>query len=160
MHTVSHNSAWTHRVASLLKRWLLATHQVAFKPNYPEHYLDEFTFASSGGLPNPTASRSGACSRWLERPIPPLTRSCRPRQSFAAKPRSTGTEYIDRFRCSRRYNIAGGPASGRSNDGAMLRHLPVRRYPTTLPRTVALARVSESAAGFEPVGPRHAFCHR
>lgn len=33
-----------HRVASLLKRWLLGTHQGAVKPVQLGHYLDEFVF--------------------------------------------------------------------------------------------------------------------
>ncbi|AUT67880.1 MULTISPECIES: IS1595 family transposase [Paraburkholderia] len=33
-----------HRVASLLKRWLLGTHQGAVKPDQLDHYLDEFVF--------------------------------------------------------------------------------------------------------------------
>jgi transposase-like protein len=33
-----------HRVASLLKRWLLGTHQGAVGPNHLDYYLDEFTF--------------------------------------------------------------------------------------------------------------------
>ncbi len=33
-----------HRVASLLKRWLLGTHQGAVRPEYLDYYLDEFTF--------------------------------------------------------------------------------------------------------------------
>ena len=33
-----------HRVTSLLKRWLLGTHQGAIRPQQLEHYLDEFTF--------------------------------------------------------------------------------------------------------------------
>ncbi len=33
-----------HRVASLLKRWLLGTHQGAIKPSHLDYYLDEFTF--------------------------------------------------------------------------------------------------------------------
>lgn len=33
-----------HRVASLLKRWLLATHQGAVQPEQLNYYLDEFTF--------------------------------------------------------------------------------------------------------------------
>jgi transposase-like protein len=33
-----------HRVASLLKRWLLGTHQGAVRPEHLEYYLDEFTF--------------------------------------------------------------------------------------------------------------------
>ena len=33
-----------HRVASLLKRWLLGTHQGAVAPRHLPYYLDEFTF--------------------------------------------------------------------------------------------------------------------
>jgi len=33
-----------HRVMSLLKRWLLGTHQGAVRPNHLDYYLDEFTF--------------------------------------------------------------------------------------------------------------------
>ena len=33
-----------HRVAALLKRWLLGTHQGAIRPEQLDHYLDEFTF--------------------------------------------------------------------------------------------------------------------
>lgn len=33
-----------HRVASLLKRWLLGTHQGAVRPVHLDAYLDEFTF--------------------------------------------------------------------------------------------------------------------
>lgn len=33
-----------HRVASLLKRWLLGTHQGAVRPEQLAYYLDEFTF--------------------------------------------------------------------------------------------------------------------
>lgn len=33
-----------HRVSSLLKRWLLGTHQGAVRPRHLDYYLDEFTF--------------------------------------------------------------------------------------------------------------------
>lgn len=33
-----------NRVASLLQRWLLGTHQGAVRPSYLEYYLDEYTF--------------------------------------------------------------------------------------------------------------------
>ena len=33
-----------HRVASLLKRWLLGTHQGAVRPQQLDYYLDEYTF--------------------------------------------------------------------------------------------------------------------
>jgi len=33
-----------HRVASLLKRWLLGTHQGSVRLHHLDYYLDEFTF--------------------------------------------------------------------------------------------------------------------
>ncbi len=33
-----------HRVAALLKRWLLGTHQGAVRADHLDYYLDEFTF--------------------------------------------------------------------------------------------------------------------
>jgi len=33
-----------HRVAALLKRWLLGTHQGAVRPRHLDYYLDEYTF--------------------------------------------------------------------------------------------------------------------
>jgi transposase-like protein len=33
-----------HRVVSLLKRWILGTHQGAISPEHLDYYLDEFTF--------------------------------------------------------------------------------------------------------------------
>jgi hypothetical protein len=33
-----------HRIASLLKRWLLGTHQGAVSAEHLDYYLDEFTF--------------------------------------------------------------------------------------------------------------------
>ena len=33
-----------HRIAALLKRWLLGTHQGAVDPRHVDYYLDEFTF--------------------------------------------------------------------------------------------------------------------
>lgn len=33
-----------HRVASLLRRWMLGTHQGAVRPSHLPYYLDEFTF--------------------------------------------------------------------------------------------------------------------
>lgn len=48
IHEVRHNSSEmlgnVHRVISLLKRWLLGTHQGAVRPKQLQHYLDEFTF--------------------------------------------------------------------------------------------------------------------
>jgi hypothetical protein len=33
-----------HRIASLVKRWLLSTHQGSFSGKHLEYYLDEYTF--------------------------------------------------------------------------------------------------------------------
>ena len=33
-----------HRIASLIKRWFLGTHQGAVDPRHVDYYLDEFTF--------------------------------------------------------------------------------------------------------------------
>jgi carotenoid cleavage dioxygenase-like enzyme len=37
-----------HRAASLLKRWLLGTHQGAIAHEHLDDYLDEFTFRFNG----------------------------------------------------------------------------------------------------------------
>ena len=39
-----------HRVASLLKRWLLGTHQGAVSHEHLDYYLDEFTFRASARI--------------------------------------------------------------------------------------------------------------
>jgi transposase-like protein len=38
------NLPGVHMVASLLKRWLLGTHQGAVRPSHLDYYLDEYTF--------------------------------------------------------------------------------------------------------------------
>lgn len=43
-HEASQLLPRVHLVVSLLKRWLLGTHQGAVSPAYLEYYLDEFTF--------------------------------------------------------------------------------------------------------------------
>ena len=47
-----------HRVASLLKRWLLGTHQGAVSPEHLDYYLDEFTFRFN----RRTSHRGANCS--------------------------------------------------------------------------------------------------
>lgn len=48
--------AWVHRVAALLKRWLLGTRHGSVQPEHLDAYLDEFVFrvirrtSSSRGL--------------------------------------------------------------------------------------------------------------
>jgi len=52
-----------HRVISLLKRWLMGTHQGAVSHKHLDYYLDEFTFDSIGGDQKAAASSSSAsCS--------------------------------------------------------------------------------------------------
>ncbi len=72
-----------HRVASLLKRWLLGTHQGAVEPSHPPVYLDEFVFRfncrrshSRGAavLPGPRARRGRQTAALCgpdRRPTPP-----------------------------------------------------------------------------------------
>lgn len=42
--SASHLLPRVHRVISLLKRWILGTHQGAISPEHLDYYLDEFTF--------------------------------------------------------------------------------------------------------------------
>lgn len=61
-----------HRVASLLKRWLLGIHQGAVDPRYLQAYLDEYTFRFN----RRTSRRRGLLFyRLLEQAVvtPPLT---------------------------------------------------------------------------------------
>ena len=61
-----------HRVASLLKRWLLGTHQGAVGPMHLEDYLNEFTFRFNRRR---SASRGKLFFRLLEQAVqvPPTT---------------------------------------------------------------------------------------
>ena len=64
-----------HRVASLLKRWLLGTHQGAVQPEHLDYYLDEFTFRFNRRT---SGSRGLLFYRLLDQavPLPPvLTRT-------------------------------------------------------------------------------------
>jgi len=68
-----------HRVVSLLKRWLLGTHQGAIGHEYLHYYLDEFTFRFNRRFSQPGQTllpfpSTGACgsrpchtSRWSRR---------------------------------------------------------------------------------------------
>ena len=51
-----------HRVVSLLKRWVLGTHQGAISHAHLDAYLDEFTFRSIGDARGIVASCSTGCS--------------------------------------------------------------------------------------------------
>jgi transposase-like protein len=55
-----------HRVASLLKRWLLGTHQGAVGPTHLDYYLDEFTFRFNRRR---SASRGKLFFRLLEQAV-------------------------------------------------------------------------------------------
>ena len=55
-----------HRVVSLLKRWILGTHQGAVSHEHLDYYLDEFTFRLAAS-PEAEASSSTA---WSSRPSP------------------------------------------------------------------------------------------
>lgn len=55
-----------HRVASLLKRWLLGTHQGAVAPIHLDYYLDEFTFRFNRRR---SASRGKLFFRLLEQAV-------------------------------------------------------------------------------------------
>ena len=55
-----------HRVASLLKRWLLGTHQGAVQPTQLDYYLDEFTFRFNR---RPSRSRGLLFYRLLEQAV-------------------------------------------------------------------------------------------
>lgn len=61
-----------HRVAALLKRWLLGTHQGAVTREYLDYYLDEFTFRFNR---RSSAARGKLFVRLLEQAvaIPPTT---------------------------------------------------------------------------------------
>ncbi len=50
-----------HRVASLVKRWLLGTHQGAVEVDHLQGYFDEFASASTGDARSSEGSSSAAC---------------------------------------------------------------------------------------------------
>jgi len=55
-----------HRVAALLKRWLLGTHQGAVSPSHLDYYMDEFTFRFNRRR---SASRGKLFFRLLEQAV-------------------------------------------------------------------------------------------
>ncbi len=56
-----------HRVVSLVKRWILGTHQGAVSHEHLDSYLDEFASASAAASPEVEASSFTA---WFNRPSP------------------------------------------------------------------------------------------
>lgn len=61
-----------HRIAALVKRWLLGTYQGAPKPQYLDYYLDEYTFRFNR---RKSASRGKLFYRLIEQAVavPPVT---------------------------------------------------------------------------------------
>ena len=59
-------------IASLLKRWLLGTHQGAVRPAHLDYYLDEFTFRFNRRM---SGSRGMLFYRLLQQAVtlPPIT---------------------------------------------------------------------------------------
>jgi ISXO2-like transposase domain len=55
-----------HRVISLLKRWLMGTHQGAVSLEHPDYYLDEFTFHFNR---RKSRSRGKLFFRLLQQPV-------------------------------------------------------------------------------------------
>jgi len=55
-----------HRAASLLKRWLLGTHQGAVRASHLDYYLDEFTFRFNRRT---SGSRGNSSTVWSNRPF-------------------------------------------------------------------------------------------
>jgi transposase-like protein len=70
--TASSHLPRVHRVAALLKRWLLGTHQGAVRREYLDYYLDEFTFRFNRRA---SGARGKLFARLLEQAvaIPPTT---------------------------------------------------------------------------------------
>ena len=99
---VSHHFPRIQRVAPLLKRWLLGTHQGAVKPRYPDRCSDEFTFRFNRG----TSWWRGTLFRCLREravavePVPRAQLSAAARAKASGRPRSTvlagGTAAFDK----------------------------------------------------------------
>jgi hypothetical protein len=62
-----------HRVASLLKRWLLGTHQGSVGPEHLDAYLNEFTFRFNRAAGGGVACSSTGCLSKPSSPIPSLS---------------------------------------------------------------------------------------
>jgi len=80
-----------HRVASLLKRWLLGTHQGAVEPQHLPYYLDEFTFRFNRRT---SQSRGKLFYRLMQQAVAtePITYAAlvQPPQRSPAKPQEVG----------------------------------------------------------------------
>ena len=80
-----------HRVISLLKRWLLGTHQEAVSHKHLDYYLDEFTFRIN-------RRRSRSRGKLFFRPVQqavaidpiPLDRILHPGATAKTRPQSVG----------------------------------------------------------------------
>ena len=80
-----------HRVISLLKRWLMGTHQGAVSHKHLDYYLDEFTFRFNRRR---SKSRGKLFFRLAQQAVAvepvPLTRILHPGVKTKAKPQSVG----------------------------------------------------------------------
>jgi len=105
-----------HRAASLLKRWLLGTHQGSVSAHQIDHYLAEFVFRF-----NRRASRSRGLLFWalsarswrrngLDRMRSPLGKPSWLRPTANSHSKSTGTSQVDR--------VATAPSRRPSSQGA------------------------------------------
>jgi hypothetical protein len=106
-----------HRVASLLKRWLLGTHQGGVQPEHLQAYLDEFTFRFNR---RHSVARGMLFYRLLE--------------LAAAAPPVTYADLAVIHQAKKTYSpgYAGGPrASGPASLAQPVEHHPWRRAPTS-----------------------------
>ena len=145
-----------HRIASLLKRWILGTHQGAVSHEHLEYYLDEFTFrfnrrrsseSREALLPPGTAG-----SRHRSRPVQVHGQMCRwgrgvrpqPVVAHLSEVNTHLTKILHREIVSRSVGTArGGPLQKRSAGG---RQTPSEKVPKGKPCGVGCAE--------EPARPR------
>ena len=158
-----------HRVASLLKRWLLGTHQGAVSPEHLDAYLNEFTFRFNRRRSGAAACSSTGCSQQAVVADPVTYRSLianpsptgrrptrairapaaspprRPASSWRQSPANTGLPELPIDKPS---PAQSGPATQRSG-----RRVPTRRAGPVLRATPCVAKRSST----RPSGGLHRF---
>ena len=111
-----------HRVASLLKRWLLGTHQGSVSTEHLDYYLDEFN------LPVQPAHLTGSRSAVLSaRPTSSVPTPTPTKTSSAANPQADTLHWSERHTPHHRYGRT--PAQARSPVSARGRDGPCARWP-------------------------------
>jgi transposase-like protein len=87
--TPSESMPRVHRVISLLKRWLMGTHQGAVSHKHLDYYLDEFTFRFNRWR---SKSRGKLFFRLVQQAVEPvpLDRILHPEAKAKTKPQSVG----------------------------------------------------------------------